>query len=170
MKLLCKIHREGGTVVSLDNKTYQFKPDEDGQHVCEVANERHAERLLAIPEAYGMYRKPGEVEGEDDLLTDDSSDAGNGNEEPEGDPDEFDMTQNVDDLDNDELAKYAKWRGMNPKSKKSIADYALDNFDEHVDDQQNCAAMIREVYALDQEEALEEGVITPDGDEAGDNE
>lgn len=42
-----------GTVVEIDGKTYEFKPDPDtGREFCNVADPRHADMLLAIPEGY----------------------------------------------------------------------------------------------------------------------
>jgi hypothetical protein len=49
------IKRVGGSEVTLDGQTYRFKPSADeprGDHVCEVADERHAAILLAIKDGY----------------------------------------------------------------------------------------------------------------------
>lgn len=62
MKVVCLLHREGGTKVELGNAEYHFKPQPDGKHVAEVSNEEHLAILLAIPEAYrldlGDSKKP----------------------------------------------------------------------------------------------------------------
>lgn len=55
MKIECILKRQGGTVVELGGKTYHFKPQEDGAHVAEVADEDHADTLLAVSEAYQPY-------------------------------------------------------------------------------------------------------------------
>lgn len=52
MKIECKLQREGGSVVTIGEETYHFKPDGKGRHVCDVRNKEHATRLLQIPEAY----------------------------------------------------------------------------------------------------------------------
>ncbi len=55
MKIECILKRQGGTVVDLGGKTYHFKPQDDGAHVAEVADDEHAEKLLAVSEAYQPY-------------------------------------------------------------------------------------------------------------------
>jgi len=55
MKIECILKRQGGTVVELGGKTYHFKPQDDGAHVAEVADDDHAEKLLAVSEAYQPY-------------------------------------------------------------------------------------------------------------------
>lgn len=53
MRIESIIRRHGGTVVELDGVTYEFKPEErDGPHVCDVTDEDHIRRFLAIPEGY----------------------------------------------------------------------------------------------------------------------
>jgi hypothetical protein len=51
----CKAIREGGTQVTIDDKTYNFQPNEEGRHVCDVSDKKHAQRFMAIPEAYQLY-------------------------------------------------------------------------------------------------------------------
>ena len=63
----CLIKRPGGSIIELDDSKYHFKPNGDGDHVCDVPNEGHAAILLAIDTAYGPY----------DL--DSNADAGHGN-------------------------------------------------------------------------------------------
>lgn len=55
MKIRCKLEREGGTPVTLDETEYRFVPDANGAHVAEVKDKAHVARLLAIPEAYEIY-------------------------------------------------------------------------------------------------------------------
>lgn len=58
MKIECLIRRKKGTLVEFkaDGAAYHFTPDEEGRHVADVDNEKHAERLLSIkPEAYIKY-------------------------------------------------------------------------------------------------------------------
>lgn len=60
----CLIRRKGGTRVPFGHNTatqkvYHFKPIDDSEnapHVCNVDNEEHADTLLAIREAYRLYR------------------------------------------------------------------------------------------------------------------
>lgn len=56
MKLECILHRPGGTTVDLDGQQYHFAPTEEGPHACEIENEDHIDRLLAIPEGYRLCR------------------------------------------------------------------------------------------------------------------
>jgi hypothetical protein len=52
----CKLHREGGTHAEVGGIDYHFVPQEDGAHVCAVANPDHADRFLSITDAYRLYR------------------------------------------------------------------------------------------------------------------
>lgn len=76
MKIQCLLQRENGTKVEMDGVTYHFKPEgDDGPHVCEVSNDKHAKKLLAIREAYVSAEdvdQPEQGNGIDDelLLTD----------------------------------------------------------------------------------------------------
>ena len=56
MKIQCILRRTGGTVVDLGTQQYHFEPLADGAHVAEVSDASHAERFLAIPEGYRIYR------------------------------------------------------------------------------------------------------------------
>jgi hypothetical protein len=56
MDIECKLKREGGSHVPIDNVTYHFVPLPDGAHVAAVASEAHQDRFLGIPEAYRVYR------------------------------------------------------------------------------------------------------------------
>ena len=85
----CLIKRQGGSIIELDDSKYHFKPNGDGDHVCDVPNEGHAAILLAIDTAYRPY----------DL--DSNADAGHGN------GDAVDLTGAIikaDDTDDDEGA------------------------------------------------------------------
>jgi hypothetical protein len=62
VELRCKIEREGGTVVRIDETDYHFLPNNKGDHVCFVADKAHASRFLAVPEAYELYSKLESVE------------------------------------------------------------------------------------------------------------
>ena len=55
MKIRCKIEREGGTPVRIDETDYHFTPNEKGDHVAEVSDPEHARKLLAVVEAYEPY-------------------------------------------------------------------------------------------------------------------
>jgi hypothetical protein len=58
MLIESKIKREGGTHVTLDGVSYHFKQlsKEDDRHVCEVANDDHIERFLAVSEGFRPAR------------------------------------------------------------------------------------------------------------------
>lgn len=51
----CLIKRQGGSIIELGDSKYHFKPNGDGNHVCDVPNEGHAAILLAIDTAYRPY-------------------------------------------------------------------------------------------------------------------
>lgn len=51
----CLIKRAGGSIIELDAAKYHFKPNAEGDHVCEIADEGHADILLAIDTAYRPY-------------------------------------------------------------------------------------------------------------------
>lgn len=60
----CLLRRKGGTEITFGHNgakqvTYHFKPisgAEDAPHVCNVEDDEHFARFLAIPEAYRRYR------------------------------------------------------------------------------------------------------------------
>lgn len=67
MLIQCLIKRIGGTRAEIDDKQYHFKPNELGDHVCEVADNKHVQRFLKVDDAYTIYEaggkaKPKEVE------------------------------------------------------------------------------------------------------------
>lgn len=131
----CKIRREKGTTVELDKNTYKFKPGKDGAHVCEVENPAHIQRLLMVPEAYKIH-------GADDvepIIKEEPSEF-NGPDDNTGD-------FNFDTLDqwtNRKLSAFAESVGMNPKSKESISDIAMEQFDVKLDKRKQPPAMIRQ--------------------------
>lgn len=57
MQIQCKLKRAGGTVIELGDTSYHFKPNDKGDHVAEVADDDHAETLLAITEGYEAYEQ-----------------------------------------------------------------------------------------------------------------
>lgn len=53
MLIKSKIERKGGTVITIDDKEYHFKPVKaEGAHVCEVKPPEHCKRLLSIKEGF----------------------------------------------------------------------------------------------------------------------
>jgi hypothetical protein len=50
MKIRCIIRRKAGSSQTIDGVTYRWNDQND--HVCEVANDAHAEKLLAHPESW----------------------------------------------------------------------------------------------------------------------
>lgn len=56
MKIECKLKRDGGSKIDLDNTEYHFAPGADGAHVAEVEDDEHVARFLAIPEGYRIYK------------------------------------------------------------------------------------------------------------------
>jgi len=67
MQIECKLKRETGTIVTLDDDTYIFAPmDAEAHwmhtpHVAEVSRVEHVEILLAIPEAYAPFSLDSDV-------------------------------------------------------------------------------------------------------------
>lgn len=60
MLIASKIERKGGSCITISGTEYHFLPTPPtGAHLCEVENEDHAKRLLAITE--GFYAVEGEV-------------------------------------------------------------------------------------------------------------
>lgn len=52
MQIECKIKRKGGSDIEVGGKTYEFRPDELGRHVCDVQDKKAIQCLMAIPEGY----------------------------------------------------------------------------------------------------------------------
>ena len=57
MLIELKIHREGGSLVTVEDQDYLFEPDKQGRHVATVTNPAHQKVLLAI-DAYVEVDKP----------------------------------------------------------------------------------------------------------------
>ena len=56
MLILSKIKRNPGTFIEMaDGTRYAFMPNDAGDHVAEVENPKHIERLLSISEGFGIY-------------------------------------------------------------------------------------------------------------------
>lgn len=53
----CLLVRKGGSHVELGDDVYHFTPNDNGDHVCAVEHDAHISTLLAIPEAYRLYRE-----------------------------------------------------------------------------------------------------------------
>ena len=51
----CLIKRAGGSIIELGAEKYHFKPNAEGDHICEIADQEHAGILLAIDTAYRPY-------------------------------------------------------------------------------------------------------------------
>lgn len=56
MDIECTLKRDGGSKIDLVTREYHFTPRADGAQVADVEEESHIARLLAIPEAYRIYR------------------------------------------------------------------------------------------------------------------
>lgn len=54
MKIESIIKRDPPTSITLGDTAYQFEPDSEGRHVCEVTDQQHLARLLSIPEGYRL--------------------------------------------------------------------------------------------------------------------
>lgn len=65
MFIECILRRDPPAVVTLGATAYQFKPDSQGRHVCDVEDNAHLARLLSISEA---YRLPGDEPIPQDLI------------------------------------------------------------------------------------------------------
>lgn len=53
MKIQSIIERKNGTIITMDDETYHFKPARgDGRHICEVVDKAHIARFLSIPEGF----------------------------------------------------------------------------------------------------------------------
>lgn len=69
MKIECILKRQGGSFVELGDQTYHFKPQPDGSHVAEVADDAHADKLLSITEAYREYEGQAQAETGEEVAT-----------------------------------------------------------------------------------------------------
>lgn len=127
MKLVCKLIRPNGTVVTLGTNSYHFKPDESGLHVCEVTDTSHIKALLNVPEAY--YEHGNEAKAAPAVAV------------------KLPDVLVPANMTNGELNAWATEHEFNPKNKKSIATYAKETFGLELDISGNvqCASLIRQV-------------------------
>ena len=58
MLIECTLKRKGGSAIELSGKTYHFRPDKDGRHVCNIEVESAVKRLLKIPESFRDVNAP----------------------------------------------------------------------------------------------------------------
>ncbi len=121
------IKREGGTVVPMGNDTYNFKPDENGNHVCEVKNKAHIERFLSIKEGFIEFGKTTKAV------------------EPEPQEPESALSDNPENWTNTQASAWAKTRGINPLNKTAIITFAEANGITDIDENTQPAVMIRYV-------------------------
>jgi len=79
MFIKCKQIREGGTEIKLGETVYHFAPNKDGDHVAEVTDKAHIERLLSIEEAFEEHgtkaakSAPAKIESAPDESAEDSN-------------------------------------------------------------------------------------------------
>lgn len=146
MKIVCKLKRTGGTSLTIGKTDYNFMPDEDGVHVCEVKNESHIKRLLSIKEAYVAYSDQPSLEPVDEDYVDPDVEIDLEDDDTEEDGDEL----NPETMDNDALFAWATEAGINHKSKQSITDYIEDNeLEVELLKNDNLAAMLRKTLTAD---------------------
>lgn len=71
MKIVCKIKRQAGTNTKMpdDGTVYAFRPNAHGDHVAEVTNLAHVQRLLAI-DAYAPYDEAAIAQAEQSVAAD----------------------------------------------------------------------------------------------------
>lgn len=156
MKIECLIKRTAPnyTVVefgnALNRQVYKFEPsdknDPTSPHVCEVSNEDHAKRLLAItPRVYIVSGQ--EIEEEKPKIIDD---------DPYSDAVLAEI--NPADVTNDYLQKFAKdFLKVNPKDKDKLRALYLDQAEKELPESMTATAMIREcliVIAAEAKDAL----------------
>ena len=139
MNIVCTLKRLGGTKIELFGKTYHFKPaGSDGIHIAEVTDPKAIKQLLNIPEAYHEEDKPPVKAVVEEEITD--------------------PYLAIEHMQNAELAQWAKGKGINPKSKQSIADYAGKTFDTDLEFNASVktADLIREVMRMELEENFDD--------------
>ena len=107
MLIESKIIRPGGSHVSIDKTEYHFAPDKDGKHVCEVADKRHIQRFLSIPEGFKISGADDEPEVEVRTVTAGPFESEPvleevDDDEPEDDPDD-EPEDDIDELGLEEL-------------------------------------------------------------------
>lgn len=149
LKIRLKIERPDGSDVELGGVTYKFRPDPNfgGHHVCEVANLKHANRLLQID----GYCLAGADEDEDDLdpAADEQTDIASDVQTFDGKPL---AGIDVSTLSNKDVARMAKeiippeWR-LNIKDRKSAAEIAEEKFGLTFQDNDSAIAITRAILA-----------------------
>ena len=109
------LRRKGGTVVTIDDQTYHFRPDTAGKHVCEVSDRRHIQRFLSIAEAYQLPDAEDEIVNEVidnpepvEPEVDDTSEA------------ESVLAKPVSAMNKDELEAFATQRGVVVDKRRSL--------------------------------------------------
>lgn len=130
----CKIRRKNGTDVPMGDELYKFKPRKDGAHVCEVEDPTHIQMFLMVPEGYKLHGA-GDVKAPEPVKEKFS--------EPDDDTMDFGF-ETLDDWTNKKLSAFAESLGMNAKSKESIFDIAVQQFDVKLDKRKQPPAMIRQ--------------------------
>ncbi len=137
MIIECTIKRKGGTVVDMNTQVYHFRETEQtkGCHCCEVSNEEHLSKFLAISESYRIF--------------------GSKDDQPKNDDDEPGLDDELDpeEMSNNELISWAESKGINPKSKQSIQDYALTHHEADLDHRMSPVNMIRSIIKIELEAA-----------------
>lgn len=67
MLIECTVKRLGGSKIDIENVVYEFLPNKDGAHVCDVKNQDHIQRFLSIREGYKL---PGAKQPEPEAVVD----------------------------------------------------------------------------------------------------
>lgn len=126
MLIQSKLKREGGTIIGLGDIDYHFKDDGKGNHVCEVTDESHIAKLLAITEG---FHEAGKKPAKQDLLL----------EPVESDA----LPQDPDTWTNKQANEWAKEQNLNPNNKPNLLDFAESKGIIGIDENQAPAAIIR---------------------------
>lgn len=99
MKILSKIKRNGGSDVTLGDKTYHFRPidpeDAASPHIASVSDKTHIARLLSIPEGFEFF------------AAEESDDSGEAPKDPVRTPIEPDTGSDSDDDETDSAGEDA---------------------------------------------------------------
>lgn len=161
----CVLHRKGGTVVTIDEIDYHFKPNQQGAHVCEISDPDHAQTFLAIREAYAIYTEGKGPRTQEQLIrerrqssADDEGPSGDQGftvvddfvDDDEGvDPLEVEARQDPDGASNKALQRWATLREFNHRNKQSIFDYGLHTFGVELDRDLTAINMVRELVKIE---------------------
>lgn len=107
MKIVSILRRPGGTFIKLGTVAYHFAPDEQDRHVADVTDPDHIERLLDIPEGYcALEETPAAVAPA--IAAPAQATAPQASQEPQGDAQAAQATQERDALVAAYLAKFGK--------------------------------------------------------------